>query len=223
MIHDPERWFQEKYQDMRQIYWAGDALPYIRVDFRPVFMTALTGLEPKFVSDTTWYDHVIHDDWSNAPDWSFPEDNPWQRLLIELLEMVAKDAKGRYCVCTPNLGGSDEVLINYRGSGKLCLDVIDQPEKILQAVQAIHPGWEKMTEKFYSTILKEDAPYVQWQHLWSNKPHTLPSCDFNAMIGPQQFKKLFMPDIEQRAKTVGRASFHLDGPDASRHIDVLGL
>ncbi len=30
-----------------------------------------------------------------------------------------------------------------------------------------------------------------------------------------------MPDIESRARTIGQASFHLDGPDAARHIDTL--
>ena len=220
-IQEPQGWFEEKYRDMRQTHWVGDALPFIRVDFGPVFMTALTGLEPKFVSNTTWYDPIINDDWSNAPDWSFPEENRWQELLVELLTLVAKDARGRFCVCTPNLGGTDEVLLNYRGSAKLCMDVIDQPDKIIQAVQAIHPGWEKMTALLYQTILEQDAPLIQWQNLWSNRPHTLPSADFNAMIGPRQFKKLFMPDIEQRAKTVKRASFHLDGPDAARHIDTL--
>lgn len=221
IIEEPQHWFEEKYKDMRQTHWVGDALPFIRVDFGPVFMTALAGATPKFVSDTTWYDHFINDDWSNAPDWTFREDNHWLQLLKELLAMVAKDAQGRYCVCTPNLGGTDEVLLNLRGSAQLCLDAVDQPEKIIAAVEAIHPGWERMTKLLYETILEYDAPMIQWQNLWSNRPHTLPSSDFNAMLGPRHFKQLFMPDIEKRAKTVKRASFHLDGPDAARHIDAL--
>ena len=220
-IREPERWLHEKFLDMRQCQWIGDSIPFIRVDFGPVIMTMLAGLEPKFVSDTTWYDHVINDDWSNAPDWQYDDQNDWMKLLVELLHLTARDAAGRYAVCTPNLGGTDEVLINFRGSAALCMDVIDQPEKIIEAVQAIHPGWERTTALLYDVILEHGAPLIQWQHLWSNQPHTLPSSDFNALIGPKDFKKLFMPDIEKRARTVGRASFHLDGPDAARHIDTL--
>ena len=221
IIHEPPHWFDEKFKDMRQTHWVGDALPFLRVDFGPVFMTALLGAEPKFVSDTTWYDHTIVDDWSNAPDWEFRDDNPWMLRLKELIDLVAEDARGRYFVCTPNLGGTDEVLLNLRGSGNLCMDVIDQPEKIIAAVEAIHPGWEKMTRILYERILSHNAPLIQWQNLWSNQPYTLPSADFNAMLGPKHFKQIFMPDIESRARTVGRASFHLDGPDAARHIDTL--
>ncbi|NSW53203.1 MAG: hypothetical protein HPY85_11915 [Anaerolineae bacterium] len=221
LLKTPDRWFEEKFKDMRQTHWVGDALPFIRVDFGPVFMTALAGAEPIFVSDTTWYEHTINDDWSNAPDWRFRDDNPWQVLLRQLLAMVADDARGRYFVCTPNLGGTDEVLLNLRGSAKLCMDAIDQPEKIIQAVQAIHPEWERMTALLYESILSRGAGLIQWQMLWSNQPYTLPSSDFNAMLGPRHFKQLFLPDIEQRARTVGRASFHLDGPDAARHIDAL--
>jgi hypothetical protein len=46
-------------------------------------------------------------------------------------------------------------------------------------------------------------------------------CDFHVLIGPQQFERLFLPDIARRAATAGRAAFHLDGPDATRHIDAL--
>ncbi|MEE4194252.1 MAG: hypothetical protein V2J07_03540 [Anaerolineae bacterium] len=221
VIREPDRWLAEKYADMCQTQWIGDSIPHIRVDFGPVIMTMLAGLEPQFVSDTTWYHPIIHDDWSNAPDWTFDDNSTWMQLLLELLHLTAVDAAGRYAVCTPNLGGTDEVLLNYRGSGNLCMDVIDQPERIIEAVQAIHPGWEKMTALLYDTILEHDAPLIQWQHLWSNQPYTLPSSDFNALIGPRDFQKLFMFDIERRAKTVGRASFHLDGPDAARHIDTL--
>jgi hypothetical protein len=41
------------------------------------------------------------------------------------------------------------------------------------------------------------------------------------MIGPRPFKALFLPDIARQAATLGRAIFHLDGPDAARHVDTL--
>jgi hypothetical protein len=41
------------------------------------------------------------------------------------------------------------------------------------------------------------------------------------LVGPSQFKDLFLPDIARHAATVGRAVFHLDGPDAARHVDAL--
>jgi hypothetical protein len=49
----------------------------------------------------------------------------------------------------------------------------------------------------------------------------IPACDFNALIGPRQFRAVLLADIARQTATVGRAVFHLDGPDAARHIDAL--
>ena len=49
----------------------------------------------------------------------------------------------------------------------------------------------------------------------------IPACDFNFLIGPREFERLFLPDIARQAATAGRAIFHLDGPGAARHIDAL--
>jgi hypothetical protein len=62
---------------------------------------------------------------------------------------------------------------------------------------------------------------VHWLGLWSDRPYMVSECDFNALIGPRLFQRLFLPDIARRAAAVGRAVFHLDGPDAVRHIDAL--
>ena len=221
LLDDPSQWLAEKVGDMQQIHRVGEAMPFVRVDIGPVFMTALAGATPKFVSDTTWYNPVINNDWSNAPDWIFNDDNPWQAVLRELLTLTADDARGKYLVCSPNLGGTDEVLLNLRGSARLCMDVIDQPEKIKAAVEAIHPEWARMSALLYDTVLGQGAGLIHWQQLWSNRPYTQPSSDFNALLSPRHFKELFIPDIEARARAVGMASFHLDGPDAARHIDVL--
>jgi hypothetical protein len=48
-----------------------------------------------------------------------------------------------------------------------------------------------------------------------------PACDFNFMIGPDQFNALCLPDIARQTATAGRGCFHLDGIGAAKHIDAL--
>jgi hypothetical protein len=62
---------------------------------------------------------------------------------------------------------------------------------------------------------------MHWLGVWSDRPYMIPACDFNFMIGPNEFNRLCLPDIARQAATVGRAVFHLDGPGAARHIDAL--
>jgi hypothetical protein len=73
----------------------------------------------------------------------------------------------------------------------------------------------------YRITTKRGAGLFHWLRMWSNKPYLPPACDFNFMIGPEEFQKICLPDIARQAATAGRAVFHLDGPGAARHIDAL--
>ena len=221
LLERPQAWFDAKYADMLQTRRAGDALPYIRADFGPVLLGGMLGGRIEFGADTTWTHAFIDDEWSNAPDWSLRDDNHWWRLLQQLAELVASDAAGRYLLCTPDFGGSGDVLLNLRGSAQLCLDVLEQPQHITSSVDAIYPAWRTAYSRLYEIALRHGAGLIHWLGLWSNQPYMIPACDFNFMIGPREFEAVCLPDIARQAATVGRAVFHLDGPGAARHIDAL--
>lgn len=221
LLADREAWFAAKLQDLEQTHRVGDALPTVRVDFGPVLLGALFGAKIEFGADTSWTHAFIVDDWSNAPDWTIRDNNPYWRLLHDLAALVAEDAAGRYVVMLPDIGASADVLLNLRGSSQLCMDVVDQPDVLTASIEAMYAAWHLTLSDLLETIIGRVAGYTFYLGLWSSTPHALPACDFNAMIGPRPFKTLFLPDIARQAATLGRAIFHLDGPDAARHVDVL--
>jgi hypothetical protein len=221
LLDRPEEWFRAKFEDLKSLRHVGDALPGIRVDFGPVLLGALTGAEVEFVSDTTWTRPFINDDWSNAPDWTMREDSPWWKLLLDLTDMVARDARGRYLVMTPDLGGSGDVLMSLRGAVGICMDLLDSPDRVRRAVDAIYPLWRRGFVELYRIATSRGAGVIHWIGLWSNEPYMIPACDLNYLIGPSQFNRTLLPDIARQSATVGRAVFHLDGPGATRHIDAL--
>ena len=140
LLAQPDEWFAAKQADMLQVHRVGDALPHVRADFGPVLLGGMLGGKIEFGADTTWTHAFIDDDWSNAPDWQLPDDNPWWCMLQARAQRVASEAKGRFLLCTPDLGGSGDVLLNLRGSAPLCMDVAECPERIIDAVNAIYPG-----------------------------------------------------------------------------------
>ena len=221
LLHRPEEWFAAKLQDLRQTHRVGDALPHIRADFGPVLIGGFLGGTIEFGSDTTWTHPFINDDWSNAPDWQLRDDHPLLQRFRQLTELGAQDCAGRYLVCTPDLGGSADVLLNLRGSSALCLDVIEQPDRVRGAIEAIYPAWERAFAELYQIATAHNAGLIHWLGLWASRPYMIPACDFNFLIGPAEFEKICLPDIAKQAATAGRAVFHLDGPGAARHIDAL--
>ncbi len=221
LLNDADAWFEAKLTDMVKTHRVAEDLPSVRVDFGAVLLGGLLGGELEFGAGTGWTHAFINDDWSNAPTWTLDEDNRWWKLLCELAERVAADAPGRYLVCTPDLGASADVLLNLRGAGPLCMDVLDKPDLVRNAVDAIYPAWRRAFTELYRITMGQGAGLTHWLQLWSNRPYMIPACDFNYLIGPEQFESIFLPDIARQSATVGRAIFHLDGPGATRHIDAL--
>ncbi len=221
LIHDPDAWFAAKFADMQQIHRVGDALPTIRPDFGPVILGGLFGGKTEYGANTTWTHAFIHDDWSNAPGWTIDENDPLWRQLQILLKRVVQEAVGCYLVQTPSLGASGDVLLNLRGAEKLALDTIDQPAQITRAIDAIYPAWRQAFMTHWEHTIGQGAGLIHFVGMWANVPHVVLECDFNALIGPEPFQELFLPDIRRQAATIGRAIFHLDGPDAARHVDAL--
>jgi hypothetical protein len=222
LVDRPEAWLEAKLADLKQIHRVGDTLPTVRADLGPVCLGAMLGGDTKVGSDTLWTHAFVDDDWSNAPDWSSPEGSHWFGVMCTLIERVAREAPGRFLACTPDLGGAADVLLNLRGSSELCLDAVAQPERVREAVDKLYPAWHKAFTALYDrSVGQHGAGLVHWLTLWSDKPYVVPACDFNFLIGPEQFNDLFLPDIARQCATVGRAVFHLDGPGAARHIDAL--
>lgn len=221
LLHDPDAWFAAKLADLQQLHYVGDALPYIRADFGPVLLGPLFGGRLEFAADTGWTHTLIDDEWSNEPAWTIAADNRWWALLAALLRRVADDARGRYLVCSPDLGAAADVLLNLRGATELCMDVIERPERVRRAVDAMQPAWRQAFAMLYRETVDRGAGLIHWLALWSDVPYAVPACDFSFMIGPRDFERLFLPDIAQQAASVGRAVFHLDGPGATRHVDAL--
>lgn len=221
LMGDPELWLAEKIKDMQQARRVGDIPPRVRIDFGPVLLGSLLGGRREVRSDTSWTHAFIDDDWSNAPDWTIPDDHPDLLLLRKLTRMVAADAAGRYLICTPDLGGSADVLLNLRGPAALCMDVVMRPDTIKAAIDGVCASWRRTFADLYSNALEFHAGLVHWLALWSNQPYAVAACDFSAMIGPTHFQELFLPAISTQAEAAGRAVFHLDGPDAARHIDAV--
>ena len=221
LLSKPDEWLAAKVADMGQLHRIADTLPNVRVDFGPVLIGCTVGGRRVVGSDTSWTEAFIDEDWSNAPDWTISDDNEDWRLLQHLLAATAQDASGRYLVCTPDLGGSADVLLNLRGSENLCIDTVTRQELIRDALVRLYPSWRRSFTSLHTQVLPLGSGLIHWLMLWSDRPYVVTACDFNALIGPRQFEDLFLSDISRQTDTVPRSIFHLDGPDAARHIDAL--
>ncbi|HSJ54924.1 MAG TPA: hypothetical protein VLC52_14380, partial [Anaerolineae bacterium] len=222
LIDDPERWLAAKLQDLAQVRRVGDALPFIRVEM-PI-LSGMMGSRSEYSpeEDTVWTWPTIRDDWSNMPEWRWRDDDPLLNTMRTLTRMVSEDSVGRYLVGSAGIGMGGDSLMTMRGSSELCIDVIEQPERIMRAIEAYYPLWIGLVREFYNITTAAGAGLMHVTvPVWSNRPYVCIQCDFSFMISTRHLSHIFLPEIARQAATLGRSVFHLDGPGVANHIDAI--
>lgn len=223
LLDRPLEWLKVRRRQVEETVHFGDALPSVRVDFGPVALAAYLGAPLHFAQEeqTTWQDTVIKS-WDEPFPIEVDWDNPRLKQTLEFLDLLAEDAHGNYLVCLPDLTGAIDAIANMRGPAELCFDLFENRAAVIATATRVVDAWEKIFARAYDTILARGAGPVQWVTSWSDTPYTLPTCDFNALIGPDDFREVCLPALADQARRAGRCVFHLDGPDAARHAKALG-
>lgn len=221
-LDNAEAWLEAREAQLKAEVRHGDAVPSIRIDLGPVATAAFLGsrVEVAAAEDTVWQ-HPILDDLESIPELEISDDNPWWVRVQELTKRLAERAAGRYAVCLPDLSGPTDILASLRGSEELCLDLFEEREVITETSMRLVDAWEKAFRRLNELAHEAGAATVHWLGCWSDTVYTVPTCDFNALIGPRDFNELCLPTYREQARRAGRVCFHLDGPDAARHAEAL--
>jgi hypothetical protein len=138
-----------------------------------------------------------------------------------LLEAAAARGSGRYYVGIPDLNGPGEILARLRGTQRLALDLIENPEYIKPALEEINVAWLRYWQAAVGVVHQWVEGYFHWIGIWSDRPSVDLQCDFSCLISPQMFEEFFLPALEEQTRWVERTVYHLDGPGATRHLDHL--
>ncbi|PJB73612.1 MAG: hypothetical protein CO095_05680, partial [Armatimonadetes bacterium CG_4_9_14_3_um_filter_58_7] len=62
---------------------------------------------------------------------------------------------------------------------------------------------------------------TSWIPFYHPGPAYIPSCDFWCMLSDDFSRNAVLPDILTEMEAMERSVFHLDGPQALRHLDLL--
>ena len=222
LLEQPDAWLRVRRQQLEGLHWFGDTVPSIRVDLGPVVTGAMLGAPLHFApaDNTSWQTPSI----ASCSDDAIPRLDPrthWLKVILALADRTAQDAAGRYVVNLPDFSGAVDILANLRGSENLLMDLYDSPGWVMRAADRTVDAWEHAFGRFYETVLSHGAGAIGWLQVWSDEPYTIPTCDFNYMIGPEQFRQFCLPSLAEQGRRAGRCLLHVDGPGAAKHAEAL--
>jgi hypothetical protein len=220
LIDRPDAWLEHERRRLLATYFVDQTVPHIRVDFGPVLTGAFLGAELEFAAaENTSWQRPVTSVYEDTP--AIDPQNRWLQSCLTLTDATAADAAGNYLVSLPDLSGAPDILANLRGSEALLMDLYDHPERVDAIMPPLVDAWEYGFDQIMERIVRAGAGATSWLYAWSRVPYTVPTCDFNAMIGPDHFARFALPFLEEQGRRAGRCLFHLDGYDAARHARAL--
>lgn len=228
-IHDywtnPEVVIPRLINTLGSTYFGGEAFPVMQpVPGRIVSITCkYLGAPNKYIDENTTWSEPIIDDWNQCPPLDFDVNNEWWKITMASMNAGAKAIKDQQLECfmaPPDLNGPTEVLSGLRNPEKMCIDMIMEPETVVEAARKVQKAWFEAW-KGTTDISHQFGGYFTWMGVWSDLPATDLQSDFSSLISPEMFNDYVYPFIKEQSEYFPRSIFHLDGPDMIRHLDTL--
>jgi len=209
--------------ELWRTYYAGDSLPVFNPWLGPDQVAAWLGadiiLKPK--EFTSWVKPFV-DDWEKFPKLQINPDNKWWNLYLETVRASIELGKGKWVTAYPDLHTGIDGLCAIRGPENLMVDMLQTPEAIHRAMQQMTDLWKCVVDTVSEIIIPAGQGTSNWTMGWSEKRFIcIGQNDFTCMISPEMFIDFCWDDNLQCCDYVDYTLYHLDGPEATRHLPKL--
>jgi hypothetical protein len=199
----------------------GDALPIAWPNMGPEIFSAWCGAGYQYGKMTTWSVPSINSWAEDGPGARLDLDHPLFRRTAEYTDRLIERSDGRFIVGLTDFHPGGDHLAALRDPERLALDLIENPEWVKKMVDVATTDFFVAYDFFYDRIRAAGMPVTSWIPLVAEGKYYIPSNDFSALISPQMFEEFFLEGIREECRFLDRSIYHLDGPDAVRHLDLL--
>jgi len=196
--------------------YLGDAVPSFTMEFGPEHFAALLGAELRFQSYSGWIVPCI-DDWHRAPI-RFQRDGYYWQQTINFLQQLRSACGEQLVINAPVLSAGLDALSAMRGSEKLLLDLLDDPETVQHALVDIRQAYHEVVEALAEELSWESCGSSNWLGLYHPRRTNVIQSDISCMLSGEQFRQFEMENLRQQASHYDAVAYHLDGPGAVHHI-----
>jgi len=205
---------------MSNTYYGGEALPVANAPGNLLY--AGWGGKATLANGNVWVDPDIH----NCEDWEgyrFDQDNQFVQDVLRITAALAEDAPGKYMVGFPGVFGPLDAMSMIRGMEDLIVELTlaECADSIRKAREEALRGSRYITQEIYKLLETRDGGYAVFPGYWSPGRLTYFSEDISCMMGPRQVRQWLLPEIQEMAGLCEFTMYHLDGPDAARHLPMI--
>jgi hypothetical protein len=220
-LADPTFVVRREEARIQNTYYAGDALPTANAEGNLLYPA--WGGKGRFESGTVWADPSMHD-WREWSNYCFDPDNIWIRRFLDTNRALAEASNERWWVATQGFFGATDALALVRGYEEFLMDLAeeDATAALRIAQRAAIRGHKEIITRAWDDVQAWQRGTATNPGIWAPGRINYWSADFSCMIGPADFEKWLAPEFEEMINLCEYSLYHLDGPDAVRHLPRLG-
>ena len=218
-----QRWFDPEWR-AEYLDWyvahsslMADMLPVANTQLGPGSLAAILGGVFEGGEDTIW----IHPNPNYTDDITFNPQHPNYLLHKELLKACKAKAQGHYYVGMPDLMEGMDVLAALKGTDKVLLDTVMQPEVLEHQMQQINDIYFQVFDELYDIIREGDEMAFCYFSSWAPGKMSKLQSDISTMISEDDYHRFVQPFIRQQCQKIDYTLYHLDGVGAMHHLDAL--
>ena len=194
-----------------------DMLPVANTQLGPGSLAAILGGVFEGGEDTIW----IHPDPDFKDDIQFNPEHPNYLLHKALLKACKEKARGNYYVGMPDLMEGMDVLAALKGTDKVLMDTVTQPEVLEHQMQQINDIYFKVFDELYDIIREGDEMAFCYFSSWAPGKMSKLQSDISTMISVEDYRRFVQPFIRQQCRKIDYTLYHLDGVGALHHLPAL--
>ena len=194
-----------------------DMLPVANTQLGPGSLAAILGGVFEGGEDTIW----IHPDPNYSDDIKFDPNHPNWLLHKDLLRACKQKAQGHYYVGMPDLMEGLDVLAAIKGTDKVLLDTVMQPEVLEHQMQQINDIYFRVFDELYDIIREGDEMAFCYFSSWAPDKMSKLQSDISTMISVDDYRRFVQPFIREQCQKIDYTLYHLDGVGAMHHLDAL--
>lgn len=198
-----------------------ESFPNMSADFGPGSVASYLGSDITFNEDTVWFNEFV-ENWEDVPPLVFNPENVWWKEHYALVKKARELAGNDFYIGIPDLMENIDVLASLRGAQDMIFDMVDEPEEVEKRIRQVSDVYFEYFDRFYDLVKDEEGGscYTVFQ-IWGQGKTAKLQCDFSAMMSPTNFRDFIQVPLREQARKMDNVLYHLDGPDAIRHLDAL--
>jgi hypothetical protein len=223
MLHKPMAEFILYFQKrLESIQFYGDSYPNWLPYFGPGIVSGFLGgpVKPSAEQVTVWFEvdkPIAYDDLHMQYD----AGNPWWRRVLEATSAAVDSWGNNVAIGHTDMGGVMDILASFRTTNSLLYDLYECPDEVIRCSRDITQAWLRYYDETYKIVKATGRGTSFWAPLLSKGRGYMLQCDFSAMISPKMFEQFALDDLTTLCNSLDHAFYHLDGPGAVRHLDIL--